>query len=94
MYLLLNYVLEYNLTFNTTHEYIDREFCTKFCLRTNKFYVHQCQAQIEIWRSPDIHLTLTWTSLKRSGERQMNTRWTPGERQVSLREFQVKFKIS
>ena len=31
-------------------------------LELDKFHVHQCQAQIEIWRSPDIHLTLTWTS--------------------------------
>ena len=34
----------------------------KQMLKLNKFHVHQCQAQIEIWRSPDIHLTLTWTS--------------------------------
>ena len=27
-----------------------------------KFHVHQCQAQIEIWRSPDIPLTFIWTS--------------------------------
>ena len=31
-------------------------------MKMNKFHVHQCQAQIEIWCSPDIHLTLTWTS--------------------------------
>ena len=30
--------------------------------KQNKFHVHQCQAQIEIWRSPDIHLALTWAS--------------------------------
>ena len=30
-------------------------------LRLNKFHVHQCQAQIEIWHSPDIHLTQTLT---------------------------------
>ena len=28
--------------------------------RTYKFHVHQCQAQIEIWCLPDIHLSLTW----------------------------------
>ena len=27
----------------------------------NKFHVHQCQAQIEIWHSPD-HLTIIWPS--------------------------------
>ena len=27
-----------------------------------KFHVQQCQAQIEIWRSPDVHLTFIWTS--------------------------------
>ena len=30
--------------------------------REDKFHVHQCQAQIEIWRSPDIHLIFTWHS--------------------------------
>ena len=29
---------------------------------TNMFNVHQCQAQIEICRSPDIHLMFTWPS--------------------------------
>ena len=33
-----------------------------YIVRHDKFHVDQCQAQIEIWRSPDIHLTLTWTS--------------------------------
>ena len=28
-----------------------------------KFHVHQCQAQIEIWRLPDIPLKFTWASL-------------------------------
>ena len=28
----------------------------------NKFHVHQSQAQIEIWHSPYIPLTFTWTS--------------------------------
>ena len=28
----------------------------------NKFHVYQCQAQIEIWCSPDVHLTTIWPS--------------------------------
>ena len=28
----------------------------------DKFHVHQSQAQIEIWHSPDVHLTFTWRS--------------------------------
>ena len=30
-------------------------------VKMNKFHIHQCQAQIEIWCSPDVHLT-TWPS--------------------------------
>ena len=29
-------------------------------LSSNKFHVNQCQAQIEIWHSPDVQLTFTW----------------------------------
>ena len=35
---------------------------TGWIIGKNKFHIHQCQAQIEIWRSPDIPLTFTWTS--------------------------------
>ena len=33
-----------------------------FISKQNKFHIHQCQAQIEIWHSPDVHLTFTWRS--------------------------------
>ena len=36
---------------------IQSETNIKVNLDLDKFNVHQCQAQIEIWRSPDIHLT-------------------------------------
>ena len=34
---------------------------SKPAIKFNKFHVHQCQAEIEIWHSPDAHLT-TWLS--------------------------------
>ena len=36
--------------------------CYPALIINHKFYVHQCQAQIEIWRVPDIPLTFTWAS--------------------------------
>ena len=32
------------------------------CCKYHKFHVHQSQAQIEIWHTPDIHLMFTWRS--------------------------------
>ena len=51
------------------------EFITMMAIKINddKFHVHQCQAQIEIWRSPDIHLTFTW----HSPDTHLNLTWPP-----------------
>ena len=38
---------------------------SKIHINLDKFHVHQCQAQIEITLSSDIHLKLTWNSTDR-----------------------------
>ena len=43
------------------------------CSKFYKFHVYQCQAQIEIWRAPDIPLTLTW----HSPDTHLNLNWPP-----------------
>ena len=41
------------------HQMGDTDWNDEVKLETYKFHVHQCQAQIEIWRSSDLPLTLT-----------------------------------
>ena len=46
---------------------------SKIHINLDKFHVHQCQAQIEIWRSPVIHLTFTW----HLPDTHLNLTWPP-----------------